>query len=267
VKLVVAATAAAAILSALPATASTADARPAPRIAKAVIKTSATTVTEGDRVTMRVRVPKAERATRVMLQERYVNVFGDVSWRDLTSKRAKRRVAIPQTVTSPNEAAYRVAVTYRDRAKPVVSKPLKLTVWRWIELREFAPYFQTALTTYGHADMNGAAYAVWGGWAGTTIRAWEARVTPGRNCTKFRAVLGLADTSDDGSSGVVSFAVDEATTIYTSPTLTPGMTVPVELDLTRPYRFGMSAANTSPDKVRAYPMVGNGAFYCTGVDA
>ena len=48
--------------------------------------------------------------------------------------------------------------------------------------------------------------------------------------------------------------------------MTPGMTVPVELDLARPYRFGMSAANTSADKVKAYPMVGNGAFYCTGID-
>jgi hypothetical protein len=48
-------------------------------------------------------------------------------------------------------------------------------------------------------------------------RAWAARVTPGRNCTQFRAVLGPADTSDDGSAGVVSFSVEESTTIYTSP--------------------------------------------------
>lgn len=104
--------------------------------------------------------------------------------------------------------------------------------------------------------MNGDRYAVWAGYVGTSVRAWEARVTPGRNCTSFRAVLGLADTSHDGSSGVISFTTDEATTIYQSPTLTPGMTLPVTLDLARPYRFGMAAANTSADKVQSYPMVG-----------
>ncbi|HEX5920035.1 MAG TPA: hypothetical protein VFY76_19400 [Nocardioides sp.] len=266
-KLVIAALAAATTLSALPATAAVTDARPAgSRIAKAAIKASATTVTEGDRVTLRARIPKAGDAKRVVLQERYVSVFGDVSWMDLASKRAKRLVSFPQTVTARNQATYRVAVTYRERTRPMVSKPLHLTVWRWIELREFTPYFQTGSSTYGQANMNGAAYAVWGGYAGTAIRAWEARVTPGRNCTRFRAVLGLADTSDDGSTGTISFAVDETTTIYSSPTLTPGMTLPVELDLARPYRFGMSAANTSADKVKAYPMVGNGAFYCTGIE-
>ena len=265
-KLVIAAVAAATTLSALPATAVASDSGPAaPRIAKAAVKASATTVTEGDRVMLRVRVPKARDAQRVVLQERNVSIFDEVTWRDLTSKRAKRRVQFPRTITSQNRADYRVAVTYRGRVKPVISKPISLTVWRWIELREFTPYFQTSLALYGQANINGAAYAVWGGYQGTTVRAWEARVTPGRSCTRFRAVLGLADTSDDGSSGVISFAVDEATTIYTSPTLTPGATVPVELNLARPYRFGMSAANTSAEKVKAYPMVGNGAFYCTGI--
>lgn len=114
--------------------------------------------------------------------------------------------------------------------------------------------------------MNDDRYAVWGGYVGTSVRAWEARVTPGRNCTSFRAVLGLADTSHVGSSGVISFTTDEATTIYQSPTLTPGMTLPVTLDLARPYRFGMAAANTSADKVQSYPMVGDAAFYCTGIE-
>ena len=45
------------------------------------------------------------------------------------------------------------------------------------------------------------------------------------------------------------------------------MTVPVELDLAAtPYRFGMSSANTSAHKVKAFPMVGNGEFYCTGIN-
>ena len=266
VKLLVAAIAAATAVSVLPASAGASDARPAAPMAKAVVKASATDVAEGDRVTFKVKVPKARAAKRVVLQERYVSVFGDPMWKDVTSTRAKRRVSFAQTVTSLNEAAYRVSVTYRERVKPVVSKPVTLTVWRWIELRRFTPYVQTTSATYYQATINGVAHAAWGPYATGVMRSWEARVTPGRNCTRFRAVLGLADTSDDGSSGVVSFTVDEATTVYTSPTLTPGIAVPVEIDLARPYRFAMSATNTSADKVKALPLVGSGAFYCTGID-
>lgn len=148
----------------------------------------------------------------------------------------------------------------------MLSRPTKLTVWRWIELEEFTPYFETSsIIGYGQDVMNGDAYASWGlPYTISTPRAWESRVTPGRNCTEFRAVLGLSDRSDDSSSGVISFTSDDAT-IYQSPPLSPGTTMSVALDLASPYRFGMAATNTSADNVRAYPLVGNGAFYCTGI--
>jgi hypothetical protein len=267
VKLVISALAAALVVTAVPASAAgpIADRPVSASVPKAVVKASARTVTEGDRITLRLRVPKSAQARRVILQERVTGYY-TTSWTDVDSKAARARLKFRTTVTATNEAAYRVAITYRGRVKPVLSRAAKVRVWRWIELRDFTPYFQTLLAGYGEADMDGSRYAVWGGYDGTTTRAWEARVTPGRHCTKFRAVLGLADTSDDGSTGVVSFAVDEAATIYHSPELTPGMTLPVELELaSKPYRFGLSAANTSADKVKAYPMVGNGAFYCTGI--
>ena len=67
--------AAVAALSALPATAVSTGALPAAsRIAKAVVKASATAVTEGDRVRLTVKVPQARDAKRVVLQERYVSV-------------------------------------------------------------------------------------------------------------------------------------------------------------------------------------------------
>jgi hypothetical protein len=266
VKLVMSFVAATLGLSALPSAAAVApDDRPSvSSIPKAVVKASSKEVTEGDRITLRVHVPQAGNAKRVALQER-VEGFSTYSWTDVASKRAKTRVKFRATVTARNEAVYRVAITYRNRLKPVESKPVKLAVWRWIQLREFTPYFQTSLAGYGEADMNGDRYAVWGGYAGTSVRAWEARVTPGRNCTRFRAVLGLADTSDDESSGVIAFTTDESSTIYRSPALTPGMTLPVEVEISRPYRFGIAAANTSAEKVRSYPMVGDGSFYCTGI--
>lgn len=267
-KVIVSLVAAATALALLPATATAVTAEPRPRVAsipKAVVKASASTVTEGDRLSLKVRVPQAKDARRVVLQERVTTLYS-TSWTDVDSKRARSRLTFRHTVTAQNTAVYRVAITYRDRVKPVVSRSAKLTVWRWIELREFTPYFQTnSWAGYGQDTMNGTAYATWGLHYTLPTRAWEDRITPGRNCTKFRAVLGLSDRSDDGSSGVISFATDETATIYQSPSLTPGMTVPVALELAKPYRFAMAATNTSADKVKAYPMVGNGAFYCTGI--
>ena len=264
----VSAVAAALVLSALPAAAAPVEVRPAsPSIPKAVVKATNSAVAEGDRLTLRVRVPKAGRAKRVVLQERRIDVLGNPQWDDVDSKRARARLKFRHTVTATNESAYRVAVTYEGRVKPVLSRASRVTVWRWIPLREFAPYFETSGASYSQANLSGAAYATWGPyvWA-SSYRSWEARVTPGRNCTQFRAVLGLADTSDDGSTGTISFTADDAL-VYQSPTLTPGMTVPLALDLPTPYRFGMSAANTSADRVKAFPMVGNGEFYCTGIPA
>ena len=249
----------------VPASAVPTDVRPSSSIPRATVKASAMDVTEGDRLSLRVRVPQSTRARRVILQERRINIFGDPDWEDLAAKAARARTRFRTTVTAINTGTLRVAVTYAGRSTPVVSRPIRVRVWRWIPLREFTPYFESPLASYGEADMNGDRYAVWGSYAGTAIRAWEARLTLGRKCTKFRAVLGLADTSDAGSSGVISFTVEEAATIYQSPPLTPGMTVPVLLDLPKPYRFGMAASNTSPDKVNGYPMVGDGAFLCTGI--
>lgn len=266
-KLTLAAATAAVIVSALPAAASppAGESRNA-SIPKATVKSSTDVATEGDRITLRVRVPDASNAKRVVLQERMTDVFGDAVWSEADSKRARSRVVFKRTVTAANEAAYRVAVSYRGRSKPVVSPAEKLTVWRWIELREFSPYFSTSsLVGIGDDAMNGAAYETWGlHYTISSPRAWESRITPGRHCTAFRAVLGLSDRSADSSSGSISFTADDAL-VYQSPVLTPGMTVPVTLDLARPYRFGLAAANTSPESVRAYPMVGNGALYCTGI--
>ncbi|NPD04621.1 hypothetical protein HN031_07975 [Nocardioides sp. zg-1308] len=270
-KLVISLAATVVALTSVPAAAVPTDAVPgrsadrAAAAAKAVVTASAEQVTEGDSLTLRVKVPTSKDAKKVVLEERRDDVFGDPTWDRIDGTRAKARLAFATTVTAQNEATYRVTVTYRGREKPVASRPVTVTVWRWIALQEFEPYLQSSTATYTEADINGTSYAVWGGY-GSTARSWEARVTPGRNCTKFRAVLGLSDGSDDGSSGVVSFTSDEATTVYQSPSLVPGMTVPVALDLAAPYRFGMSATNTSADKVRSYPMVADGAFYCTGIE-
>ena len=268
-KVVISAVAAAVVLSGLPAGAGAATrARPVGlSIPKAVVKVSKSEVTEGDRLTLRVRVPQAATARRAVLQERRIDIFGNAAWEDVDSKRAGARVRFRTTVTATNEAVYRVAVTYRARVKPVLSRTAEVAVWRWISLRDFAPYFETSPNVDdGNDTLNGAAYLTFGlHYNLSYMRSWESRITPGRNCTAFRAVLGLSDRSDDGSTGKLSFTADDAH-IYESPPLTPGMTVPVAFQLAEPYRFGLIATNTSAEAVAAYPMVGNGELYCTGID-
>jgi hypothetical protein len=76
--------------------------------------------------------------------------------------------------------------------------------------------------------------------------------------------LGIADISEDGSSGSIAFTADDVS-VYESPVLTPGMDVPVNVRLSAPYRFGVQAANTSPEGVKAWPVIGDPALLCTGV--
>ena len=80
-------------------------------------------------------------------------------------------------------------------------------------------------------------------------------------------MLGLSDISADGSSGVVKVTVEDAV-VYQSPTLTPGMEVPLTLPIALPYRFGLQASDTStgnqvfrvrragPSSVRPFPVRG-----------
>ena len=156
-----------------------------------------------------------------------------------------------------------MSVTYAGKRAAVASKPISVTVWRWIPLRDYEPYYSAGYPAFGQVSLNGRRYD---GWGARYVHAgsWEARFTPGRHCNAFRGVLGLSDNSDDGSSGTIGFTADDSL-IYGSPPLTPGMEFPVEVPLAKPYRFGIQLADTSPDKIESWPVIGDPAFLCTGV--
>jgi hypothetical protein len=163
----------------------------------------------------------------------------------------------------PNRERFRARVTYAV-GKPAVSKPVRVIVWRWIPLSDYAPYYSTSGAQFGEATLNGRRYKAWGASAFSSARSWEARFTPGRHCKAFRGVLAVADISEDGSSGTIAFTADDVP-VYSSPVLTPGMDVSVNVRLSAPYRFGIQAANTSAEGVKSWPVIGDPALLCTGV--
>jgi hypothetical protein len=195
-----------------------------------------------------------------------VPLYGDASWEAVRSVKVggRSRVVFKRIATGLNQERFRATVTYIT-GKPVTSRPVSVKVWRWIPLSEYTPYYETSGASFGEAMLNGTRYKAWGAASYSHVGAWESRFTPGRHCMAFRGVLGVADISGDGSSGSIRFTADDVM-VYESPTLTPGMDVPVEVALASPYRFGLQAFDTSPEGVESWPVIGEPAFLCTGVD-
>jgi len=237
-----------------------------------VLKVSAKEVNEGDRVTLRAIVKSPARATRVTLQKFRLGIFGDPIWEPVKAAktRGRRKVAFKVVATGENRERYRVTVAYRKVKRVVVSKPIAVTIWRWIPLSAYSPYYETRGVGFGTPSIDGRVYNGWGAAYYSHLGSWEARFTPGRHCTSFKAVLGVGDISGDGSSGQIAFTADD-TPVYTSPVLTPGMNVSVTVSLARPYRFGIQLSDTTPggtsggDEVESWPVLGEPAFLCTGV--
>ncbi|NYD40057.1 hypothetical protein [Nocardioides panaciterrulae] len=241
-------------------------------IAKPVLTSSAKAVKEGDRLTLTVTVKSPRTATSATFQKWYVPVYGTASWQTVKTVKVngRRKVRFKRVATDENTERYRVFVTYRHVARPVVSNAVSVTIWRWIPLSDYHPYYTTGGTTFGTTTINGVAYTGWGVDIYSHTGSWESRFTPGRHCRSFKAVLGVADISADGSSGAITFTADD-TQVYASPTLTPGMSVPVTVDLAKPYRFGIQLLDTTPgatterDAVESWPVLGEPTFLCTGV--
>jgi len=245
-----------------------ADARTADRGAPGVsVKASVPQVEEGDRVTLTARIKSPATARRVTLLRLTVpQYFGDPSWEQVKSVKARGRAKLSfgTVAAGPNTDRYRVSVTYAGKRAAVVSKPISVVVWRWIPLADYRPYYETSSAGTGEVDINGQRYEGWGPAYSSHAGSWEERFTPGRHCKAFRGVLGLSDVSDDGSSGTISYTADDRV-VYSSPSLTPGTALHVNLPLAAPYRFGIQALDTSPDKLESWPVIGDPAFLCTGV--
>lgn len=236
-----------------------------------VLKSSAAQVAEGGRYSLTARVRSPKRAVRAVLEKWEVPAYyGEPYWDPVKTVRVagKGKVTFKRVATDLNNERYRVVLTYKKVRKAVSSRPVSVAVWRWIPLSEYSPYYQSESYAIGAgtAMIDGRAYRGWGPYSYSRSGAWESRFTPGRHCTSFRAVLGVTDISADGSTASIGLTADD-TLVYTSPSLTPGMSVPVTVALAKPYRFGVRFTDTTPEDVagRSWPVLGDPAFYCTGV--
>jgi hypothetical protein len=229
------------------------------------ITSAPSNVTEGDRMKLGAKVASASKATRVQLQERQVDIFGNSSWVTVRSEKVRGRARHTFTLTADglNKERYRARAVYRS-GKAVVSSAVTVTVWRWIALSNYRAYYSTngvANNPYSDFNMNGRQYLGW--YTYSSDPSWEARYTPGRNCKAFRGELGVRDESSDGSSATITLLTDDDQVLYESPSLKPGSVTKINLAMGRPYRFIIRAVDTSPDGLYAYPAIGDPAYLCT----
>ena len=214
----------------------------------AAIQASVRRTEEGQRYVLVTTVKSPRRATSMTLQKfdppEYS--FEDARWNDVKTLRVRQRskVRIVVVAVDRNVERYRAVVRYKN-AKPVTTRPVSVTVWRWIPLSDYRPYHETGgATTYGTFGINGRVYKGFGPYLHSHVGYWESRFTPGRH----------GDTS-----------------VYRSPALTPGMSLPFYVPLAKPYRLGIQLSDTSPggtegyDEVEAYPAISDPALRCTGL--
>ena len=241
-------------------------------VANPVLTVAAKQVEEGDRLILRAAVKSPRTAIRATLQKRYVSIYGTAAWQKVKTCQGQR-------------AEQGVVQEGRDRrehrALPRVCDLPKYGQARGVERGQrddlaldpafgVRPVLQQGGTGFGTTTINGVAYTGWGVATYSHTGTWESRFTPGRHCKSFKAVLGVADISADGSSGVITFTADD-TQVYASPALTPGMSIPVSVELAKPYRLGIQLLDTTPggttgrDAVESWPVLGEPAFLCTGV--
>lgn len=236
---------------------------------RVIVSGGASQVVEGDVIRVVARVPAAHTAKRVTLERLEMPVYeglGSPTWEVVKSSAVggRARIKFKSVAQQPNVEKFRVRVQYRDRRRAIVSKPVRIEVWSWVQLREFPAYQYTSGLRFGEASISGRTYAAWTPEAWSSARSWESRHTPGRNCRAFRGVAGLNDASADGSTGSVQLFADE-TPVWTSPALTPGVAVPFEVSLNLPYRFALIATNTSAATLKAFPAIGDPELLCTGL--
>jgi hypothetical protein len=230
---------------------------------RVVAKADKTEVTEGDRLTVKVKVPKAATARSVTLETMGTNTYGQPAWVKAGKRKASKTTKFTVTVTAENTAKYRALVSYKKATKPVKSNVASVKVWRWISLEEYVAYQSTGGASFDDVSLAGRTYLSWYAYS-SAYSSWETRWTAGRNCKAFKGVAGVTDWSVDGSSATVTVLADDVP-VYQSPTLTPGMSVPFEVSMASPYRFALLATNTSATGAKVYPAVGDPALLCTGV--
>lgn len=232
---------------------------------RSVTLAAPTDVTEGDRYTVAAKVTSARKAKTIQWQALLPYYTGELVWTAVrTTKVRDTGTQVYRALADASETqVFRAVVTYTD-GQHVTSHRATVRLWHWVDLTSYTSYYKVGNvydSPYVSFAMNGDT---WEGWY-VHNGMGETRYTLGRNCTAFRGTLGVGDFTDDGGTAQITLLTDETNVVYTSPTLVPGQVVPVQLDLDKPYRFGVQGRDTTPDDGIArdvYPAIGAPQLLC-----
>ena len=199
------------------------------------------------------------------IETQTTDIFGSPTWENVTARKVRqRRESLVVVPDQQNNQRYRAVVSYRGGQ--TARTAFRLKVWRWIPLYSFRHYSRTDGTDpYANTSrpINGTSFDAWYGYG--SYASWESRHTLGRHCRRFSGVLGVIDSSPDGSSAQISLLADDALA-FTSGELTPGMDQRVDVAIPQAYRIAIQARNTALDGTPSvYPAIGDPRFLCTGV--
>lgn len=220
---------------------------------------------EGERFAVTARIVSPKKAKTVQFQILTRDIFQNRTWAKLRTMKVARKKWRSSSVLADDSATMtiRAVVTYKGVKKKVVSRPVTVRVWHWYDLTRFNPYASSGASIsnpYISFSMNGAT---WKGWY--SRGGGESRFTLGRNCTRFKAHLGLRDDSADGASGTIALsAIDPSnslSTLYKSPPLSAGAVVAVDLPLASPYRFAITGQSLTPE-LETTLAVGGASLLC-----
>ncbi len=252
------------VLAALPAISEAGESSQRPRKPR-VSLSAPSSVVEGDRFTVVVKIGRDEGAKVVQLEQQ-VSVHGNVSWQTVGKARVKKKKKYQFRAVGgeADTVVLRARVVY-SKGRPATSDPLTTSVWHWLTLGSFDPYSHTT----GVNDNGITAFTLNGlslrGWFTTgSAKSWESRFTLGRHCQAMRGLAGVRDDSADGSSAQVRLLADDVL-VFASSTLSPGTSQQFQVALATPFRLAVQASNTSLTPVTVYPAIANPQLLCTGL--
>ena len=242
----------------------------APRTSAPTAKlTAPREATQGDRISLGIRLTRPAQVRRVRVQHLTKDVFNNPTWETVKKLRPQNRTKLTyRTVAGETDRdRYRV-VLERTKGRSITSKAVSVKVWHWYSLAHFPSYYRTTgVADYysNHFAMNGRTYV--GSWyTYGSYGGWESRYTLGRHCRSMSGTYGVTDSSADGSTATIQVLSEGADPVYTSPTLSPGAVDTKVVPLASPYRISILGTNTSTDGLLAYPAAGDLQFLCSGLE-
>ena len=214
--------------------------------ARPTLKTSQDAVVTRNQLTLSGTVRPAKKGTVVVVQKLQA---GKKNW--LTEARLKtgkrggfRYVDVPNAVGVRH---YRVVVPRTATTKQRISKPVKVTVYRWQSLTQVNQRASSVTAVVGKVLINGTTYGTTSGFVGDTDAFQKGFVdwNLNRSCRQFRARVGNSDDSDSRAVANISLVGDGKAVYAKSFGLTQSEWVTI--DLTGVFRFGFHWTSTNPD--------------------